>query len=284
MCAGDCVELFVAGAGFAAQRLRIMLLPRFALVASLFSLLVFSACAPSGVEIVSETDEKQYQLAKDYQSQGRTEEALSAFMRVIDARRDAPESHFEAGYIYLHSMKNPLRANYHFERYLQFKPQSPQASQVRQLIETAQKEFARQLPAQPYQGELDRIDLMELVKSLKLENDSLKRDLVAAQKRVKQLGNVVGEVRRVPTVQTSIVAPPVRPSRQPQATPAPAPATSPDPASVPRSYTVQSGDSLSSISRKVYGTPSRWIDIYQANRDRLSSENALRVGQDIRIP
>jgi LysM repeat protein/Tfp pilus assembly protein PilF len=261
-----------------------MLLPRFALVASLFSLLVFSACAPSGVEIVSETDEKQYQLAKDYQSQGRTEEALSAFMRVIDARRDAPESHFEAGYIYLHSMKNPLRANYHFERYLQFKPQSPQASQVRQLIETAQKEFARQLPAQPYQGELDRIDLMELVKSLKLENDSLKRDLVAAQKRVKQLGNVVGEVRRVPTVQTSIVAPPVRPSRQPQATPAPAPATSPDPASVPRSYTVQSGDSLSSISRKVYGTPSRWIDIYQANRDRLSSENALRVGQDIRIP
>ena len=284
MCAGDCVELFVARAGFAAQRLRIMLLPRFALVASLFSLLVFSACAPSGVEIVSETDEKQYQLAKDYQSQGRTEEALSAFMRVIDARRDAPESHFEAGYIYLHSMKNPLRANYHFERYLQFKPQSPQASQVRQLIETAQKEFARQLPAQPYQGELDRIDLMELVKSLKLENDSLKRDLVAAQKRVKQLGNVVGEVRRVPTVQTSIVAPPVRPSRQPQATPAPAPATSPDPASVPRSYTVQSGDSLSSISRKVYGTPSRWIDIYQANRDRLSSENALRVGQDIRIP
>ena len=280
----DCRELFVAGAGFAAQRHRIMFLPRFALVASLFSLLVFSACAPSGVEIVSETDEKQYQLAKDYQSQGRTEEALSAFMRVIDARRDAPESHFEAGYIYLHSMKNPLRANYHFERYLQFKPQSPQASQVRQLIETAQKEFARQLPAQPYQGELDRIDLMELVKSLKLENDSLKRDLVAAQKRVKQLENVLGEARRVPTAQTSIVAPPVRPSRQPQATPAPAPAASPDPTSVPRSYTVQSGDSLSSISRKVYGTPSRWIDIYQANRDRLSSENALRVGQDIRIP
>jgi tetratricopeptide (TPR) repeat protein len=280
----DCRELFVAGAGFAAQRHRIMFLPRFALVASLFSLLVFSACAPSGVEIVSETDEKQYQLAKDYQSQGRTEEALSAFMRVIDARRDAPESHFEAGYIYLHAMKNPLRANYHFERYLQFKPQSPQAPQVRQLIETAQKEFARQLPAQPYKGELDRIDLMELVKSLKLENDSLKRDLVAAQKRVKQLENVLGEARRVPTAQTSIVAPPVRPSRQPQATPAPAPAASPDPTSVPRSYTVQSGDSLSSISRKVYGTPSRWIDIYQANRDRLSSENALRVGQDIRIP
>lgn len=260
-----------------------MFLPRFALIASLLSLLIFSACTPSGVEVVGETDEKQYQLAKDYQSQGRTEDALSAFLRVIDARRDAPESHFEAGYIYLHSMKDPVQAIYHFNRYLQFKPQSPQASQVRQLIETAQKEFARQLPAQPYQGELDRIDLMELVKSLKLENESLKRDLIAAQKRVQQLENVLGEARRVPTGQVSTVAPiPQQTTRRAQpATPAP---TTPDPASVPRSYTVKSGDSLSSISRKVYGTPSRWIDIYQANRDRLSSENALKVGQDLRIP
>lgn len=270
----------------------IMYLSRFALVASVCALLTLAACAPSGVEIVSETDEKQYQLAKDYQSQGRTEEALSAFMRVIDARRDAPESHFEAGYIYLHSMKNPLRANYHFERYLQFKPQSPQAAQVRQLIETAQKEFARQLPAQPYQGELDRIDLMELVKSLKLENDSLKRDLITAQKRVQQLENVLGQARRVstaPVAPSTRLAPAPQPRPAPVVTtpapaPAPAAAASPDPASVPRSYTVQSGDSLSSISRKVYGTPSRWIDIYQANRDRLSSENALRVGQTLRIP
>jgi len=257
-----------------------MFLPRFALVASLFALFAFSACAPNGVEIVGETDEKQYQLAKDYQGQGRTEAALSAFLRVIDARRDAPESHFEAGYIYLNSMKDPVKAIYHFDRYLQFKPQSPQATQVRQLIETAQKEFARQLPAHPYQGELDRIDLMELVKSLKVENDSLKRDLVAAQKRVQQLENVVGGARRVPTAQVSTVAP--QPSRTPAQVQTVAP--TPDPASAPRSYTVKSGDSLSSISRKVYGTPSRWIDIYQANRDRLSSENSLKVGQDLRIP
>lgn len=241
------------------------------------------ACGPSGVEVVSETDEKQYQLAQDYKNQGRTEEALSAFLRVIDARRDAPESHLEAGYIYLREMKDPVRAIYHFDRYLQFKPQSPQASQVRQLIETAQKEFARQLPAQPYQGELDRIDLMELVKTLKQENDSLKRDLVAAEKRVTQLENVLGQARRMPNPQTETVA-----GGQQQQSQQPASSTgasaAPDPADVPRTYTVQSGDTLSTISRRFYGTPSRWVDIYQANRDRLSSENALRVGQEIRIP
>ncbi|WP_158279736.1 Cell division protein CpoB [Coraliomargarita sinensis] len=229
---------------------------------------------------MSETDEKQYQLAQDFKNQGRTEEALSAFLRVIDARRDAPESHLEAGYIYLRTMKDPIRAIYHFERYLQFKPQSPQASQVRQLIETAQKEFARQLPAQPYEGDLERIDLMELVKTLKQENDSLKRDLVAAEKRVSQLENVLGQARRVPRPQTE--APAVVRREQPVRTDGGT--ATPDPEDVPRTYTVQSGDTLSTISRRFYGTPSRWIDIFQANRDRLSSENALRVGQEIRIP
>ena len=35
------------------------------------SLILIVGCAPSGVEIVSETDEKQYQLGQDYKSQGR---------------------------------------------------------------------------------------------------------------------------------------------------------------------------------------------------------------------
>ena len=260
-----------------------MSLPRVALLFSLIALLFLSGCAPSGVEVVGEKDEKQYQLAKRYQGQGRTDDALSAFLSVIDARRVAPESHFEAGYIYLHSMKDPIRAIYHFERYLQSKPQSPQAAQVRQLVETAQKEFARQLPAQPYAGELDRIDLMELVKSLKVENDRLKGDLVAAERRVVQLEGVLGGTRRGSTSQSTVVTAP-RASVAVPVVVAPVRPSAPDPASVPRSYVVKSGDSLSSISRKVYGTPSRWIDIYQANRDRLSSENSLKVGQSLRIP
>jgi tetratricopeptide (TPR) repeat protein len=239
------------------------------------------ACAPSGVEIVSETNEKQYQLGQDYKNQGRMEDALAAFERVIDARRDAAESHLEAGYIYLRTMKDPINAIFHFNRFLRLQPQSQQATQVRQLIETAQKEFARQLPAQPYEGDLDRIDLMDLVKTLKQENDNLKRELMTATARVEQLENVLGQARR--STQGQVPSQTVQPRTSTPVAPAPVP-QSPSPGNAPRSYTVQSGDTLSAISTRFYGTPSRWIDIYQANRDRLSSESALRVGQDIRIP
>ena len=238
-------------------------------------------CAPSGVEVVSETDEKQYQLGQDFKNQGRMEEALGAFERVIDARRDAPESHLEAGYIYLRTLKDPINAIYHFNRYLRLQPHSSRATQVGQLIETAQKEFARQLPAEPYEGSLDRIDLMDLVQTLKQDNEGLKRELMTASSRVQQLENVLGQARRSTQAQAYAQvgqAAQVRPS---------APTTqqaAPTPANAPRAYTIRAGDTLSAISKRFYGTPTRWIDIYQANRDRLSSESAIRVGQEIRIP
>ena len=41
---------------------------------------------------------------------------------------------------------------------------------------------------------------------------------------------------------------------------------------------------MSKISEKFYGTANRWNDIYQANRDILSSARSLRVGQELLIP
>lgn len=49
-------------------------------------------------------------------------------------------------------------------------------------------------------------------------------------------------------------------------------------------YVVQPGDTLGTISRKVYGTSSRYMEIYNANRDQLSSPNRVTVGQTLIIP
>lgn len=51
-----------------------------------------------------------------------------------------------------------------------------------------------------------------------------------------------------------------------------------------RVYRVQAGDTLSGIAHKFLGSSARYRDLYEANRDRLSSPDDLRQGQELRIP
>lgn len=51
-----------------------------------------------------------------------------------------------------------------------------------------------------------------------------------------------------------------------------------------RTYTVQSGDSLSAIAQSVYGDAGRWPEIFEANKDQISNPNLIHPGQELRIP
>ena len=57
-----------------------------------------------------------------------------------------------------------------------------------------------------------------------------------------------------------------------------------EPAKGPRMYEVKSGDTLARIAVRAYGRASRARDIYEANRDKLSSPNAVREGLQIVLP
>ena len=47
---------------------------------------------------------------------------------------------------------------------------------------------------------------------------------------------------------------------------------------------VGSGDTLSHVSRRHLGRASRWIQVYELNRDQLKSPTALRTGMILRLP
>jgi nucleoid-associated protein YgaU len=51
-----------------------------------------------------------------------------------------------------------------------------------------------------------------------------------------------------------------------------------------RTYVVQAGDTLASISKKFYQTTSRWKDVLDANQNQLSNPDELKVGQTIIVP
>ncbi len=51
-----------------------------------------------------------------------------------------------------------------------------------------------------------------------------------------------------------------------------------------RTYTVQSGDTLSKIARQFYGNPNDYMKIFNANRDQLQDPNKIQPGQQLVIP
>ena len=48
-------------------------------------------------------------------------------------------------------------------------------------------------------------------------------------------------------------------------------------------YTVQNGDTLERIARKVYNDGRKWRDLYEWNRDQLSDPGHLRAGQTLKL-
>lgn len=82
-----------------------------------------------------------------------------------------------------------------------------------------------------------------------------------------------GRTIRVPTF-TTVDPPPV--------TPPPDPPTAP--ATTERTHVVVSGESLSSIAKRYYGTEALAEFLFQSNREVLRDADSLRPGQVLRVP
>lgn len=247
--------------------------------------LLFPGCGGDGsLNTAPETEERNYQRAQRLLREGRDAEALSAFLRVTERRPDAAESHLEAGRLYARHIGDPIAAIYHYRKYLELKPDSTQAERVNQLIDTARKEFARQLPGQPFRNDIDRLDLLEILEGVRAENQKLKNELAATRQRLARYESV--QVQAPATTGSTSSSPRPQPTTTQTGT-----ATTGQAASSPDStrstvqvYTVQNGDTLSSISTRFYGHPRRFLEIYEANRDVMSGPHSLRVGQQLKIP
>ena len=285
------------------------------LAAIVFALLVFAGwmglagCQPNdNLPFASEIDEPLYRRGTQLLRGGRAPEALESFLKVIERRGgDAPESHLECGILYLQHIKDPIAAIYHFRNYLALRPNSPQAPRTKELIDTAMKEFARTLPAAPFEGQMERLDLRETVARLQKENYQLKEQIAqlrglpasmrpqgsassldapepeAGMAIADEPGFVEPEAAPAIPVGATVTAPP--PAR---ATPAAAgPQQLSQPATVPsgRVHLVQKGDSLYSISRRYYGSGNKVPEIVAANREVLQDRNTpLKIGMQLRLP
>jgi LysM repeat protein len=268
-------------------------LVRLFLVISILSVIV--GCQGDG-NPVEETDEKQYQRGISLKRQAREKEALDAFLTVIKKRDKAPQSHLEAGKLYLHLMHDPLTARYHFEQYISIEGDSPDAPIIRDLMRTAEKEFLKNLPGKPFNTGINNFELKRKTEELQSENAVLQAELEKAAKVIGQLKENIAilnqqratadssTVRSIPST-PSLVDPEFAHENSSRAyNQRNEPVREPKTTTRMKTYRVISGDTLSKISQKIYGDRSYYKIIYQANTDQMKSENDLKVGQVLRIP
>ena len=257
-----------------------------------------AGCGGDNATLSSEFDEPLYREGQQLEKQGRTQEALNAYLKLVAKRGDqAPESHLDAGLIYLYHIKDPIGAIYYFRKYLELQPNSRHAVDVRGLIDAAKREFASTLPAQPLENQSARMDLLDQVNRLQTENNELKSELEALR-----AGGPAASLRPTRAAQPPPgYAPPVvpvggddqsapiavvpAPAAGESTRPAPSPAAPAPAAPAGRTHAVVKGDTLYNLAQRYYGNRSKWRDIMAANRNQLPNENSpLRIGMVLRIP
>lgn len=256
---------------------------------------------PTEGALTAEIDEPAYRRGKELLRQGRNQEALAAFLRVIEQRSDAAESHLEVGLLYQQQIRDPIAAIYHYRKFTELKPNSPQADLVRQRIAAATREFARTLPAQPLENQVMRNDLLEVVEHLKRENNELKDQLAMMRvnaalpsaaftpavadlamrgqqpappaSRASAEDSALASRGAAPAGEPRVLREPTRPAAADSAA-----------ASSARRHVVEKGDTLYNLAQRYYSNQSRWRDIYAANRAQMTSENDLKIGMQLVIP
>jgi LysM repeat protein len=196
---------------------------------------------------------RHVQLVKDADTksaQGDFLRAINLYEAALDDSPQCAEVHYKLALLYDDKMKEPLNALHHFKRYLVLSPNGARANDVRSLMKHDEIALLTSLSG-------DSVVTRAEAGRLRNENLNLRKELEerSAKPRGAPDKPQAGESQKNGIQKAGS-----------------------------RSYVVQSGDTLVSISRKFYKTPARWKKILEANKKNIDNPEKLKIGQDLIIP
>lgn len=206
--------------------------------------------------------------ARAAQNAGDYPRAVRLYESMLDGTSKTADVHYDLALIYDDKLHDAASALHHFRRYLAMTEDASRKKEVTQFINRLQLEMAA--------GAADS-GVMTKREAARLKNENLK-----LQEQVTKLQADLVLARRKPTAKET----PAKPARDAKGF-STVPSTAAAEKAVgkeTRTYTVQKGDTLASISRKFYNTAQRYKDIQDANLNQLNGGVNLKVGQILIIP
>jgi tetratricopeptide (TPR) repeat protein len=186
-------------------------------------------------------------------AQGDFARAINLYEAALDDSESirSAEVHYKLALLYDDKLNDPVSALHHFRRYLALSPTGPHAVDVKNSIKRDEIAALTALSG-------DSVITRSEAARLRNENLDLHKELEA---RVVPARSVTDRSQEDSTSSKRTA-----------------------PKKGDRSYVVQSGDTLFSISRKFYKSPKRWKEILDANRKSIRDPKKLTVGQTLIIP
>jgi LysM repeat protein len=184
-------------------------------------------------------------------AQGDFERAINLYEAALDDSESvrSAEIHYKLAVLYDDKLNDPVSALHHFKRYLALSPNGPHANEVKNSMKHDEIAALTALSG-------DSVITRTEVARLRNENLNLRKEL---ELRTASSRIAAEKPQDASSKKTALKKP-------------------------LRSYTVQSGDTLFSISRKFYKSPKRWKEILEANRKNIQDPKKLTVGETLVIP
>jgi tetratricopeptide (TPR) repeat protein len=184
-------------------------------------------------------------------AQGDFARAINLYEAALDDTPRCAEVHYKLALLYDDKLNDPVSALHHFRRYLALNPTGAHATDVKNSIKHDEIAALTMLSG-------DSVITRAEATRLRNENLNLHKELEA---RAPQARSVIDKSQEGDAASKKTVA-----------------------RKGDRTYAVQSGDTLFSISRKFYKSPKRWKDILDANRKSIRDPKKLTVGETLVIP
>ena len=194
------------------------------------------------------------QLVKDADaksSQGDYLGAISLYETALDGTTHTAEIHYKLALLYDDKLNDPLNALHHFKRYLMLNPSGARAGEVKDFMKRDEIALLTNLSG-------DSVVTRAEAARLRNENLSLRKQI---EERALKARASEEEPQKHTRTETSALR-----------------------KAGGQTYVVKPGDTLFSISRKFYKSPSRWKQIRDANKGTVDNAGKLQPGQTLTIP
>ena len=210
----------------------------------------FLTCGFAGCDQLTSSRYAQLMRDADAKSeQGDFERAINLYEAALDDSPRCAEIHYKLALVYDDKLNDPVSALHHFRRCLALSPNGAHANDVKNSIKRDEVAVLTALSGD---------SVVTRTEAARLRNENLK-ELEERSKMSRSATDKV-QARNASSKKTASAK------------------------SKGRTYIVQSGDTLASISRKFYKSSARWEKIRDANKENIRDPAKLTVGQSLVIP